>query len=184
MSRKKLIVPLIVFLIAMFISACENSSEQNGTGDSDKDKITDEKDNSSNVPNKDNKKEESSLDETDKETEKNTKDIIEKPEYSSFEEYVSSSAKDFNGESEMWDVSTDEQDIKVHLVRTTGLYLKHFKALEEVPDDLQGLVNEGIEISSPFEDLFVEHNRDEVDKSFNQLKSIYNQLEKKIQKQD
>ena len=180
MKRNRWIIP-ILFLVAVFLTACEDSPEQNAAKGSNKDKAAE-------VSKKDDddaqKEKESRLSETGDKPKANTKDIIKKPEYNSFEGYVSSSAKNFNGQSEMWDIYADEADLKEHLDRTSGLYLRHFKALGEVPDDLQGLVNEGIEASSPFEDLFVEHNREEVEDTFNQLKSIFDQLDQKIQKKN
>lgn len=184
MDKKKGIVPLILLLMTLFISACGSSTEPNEVDNSNKDKATDEKNSSSKAINKVDKneqkgeREESHLDGTEKDTD----NIIEKPEYNSFEGYVSSSTKDFNGESEMWDIYADEEDLKKHLVITSGKYLKHFNAIGEIPDELQELVNEGIELSNQI-DLFDNKDREEVDKKYNQLKSIYKQLEKKIQEE-
>lgn len=185
MHSKKLIIPLTVFLLVMIIASCEGSSKQNDVNSGNTDKVTNENnsdDSNKGYTNAEKQKEAvSNLNETEIKFNKDMENIIEKPEYNSFEGYVSSSADDFNGESEMWDVYADEDDLKKHLVITSGEYLRHFTALGEIPEELQELVNDGIHLSAQI-DWFESNDINEIDEKYNQLKDIYNKLEGKIQK--
>ncbi|MFD1361159.1 hypothetical protein [Lentibacillus salinarum] len=74
MNKKNLIVLLTVFLMAVFISACGGSSDQNDNADNNnKDKVADEENNSDNESNKNS---------DDNDADKNSEEAYDKNDYS------------------------------------------------------------------------------------------------------
>ncbi|WP_112181130.1 hypothetical protein [Paraliobacillus zengyii] len=77
--------------------------------------------------------------------EDNSSNILSKPEYSSFEGYIESeiTQEKFDEQKSIY----QEDDFKNHRIRVANSYLKHFKALDEVPESVADLVDEAIEIT-------------------------------------
>lgn len=105
---------------------------------------------------------------------KDTENNIVADEFGSFENYVSAITKDFNGETELSDIYTPE-NMKYHLVVTSTNYLKYYKEKDEIPDNVQSLVDEGINVTNDFE------NSDHPETYYDDLKRIHNQLNEKIE---
>ncbi|WP_117148811.1 hypothetical protein [Paraliobacillus zengyii] len=100
--------------------------------------------------------------------EDNSSNILSKPEYSSFEGYI---------ESEVTQENFDEQniyqedDFKSHRIRIANSYLKHFKALDEVPESVADLVDEAIEIT---EESFQNNNSEK--EYFEEIEEIQGEI--------